>query len=518
MSSESTRVSGAEAPAAGRELWSQPNKFARPPGIEVQPGRVTIHGYQEFQLSERKIKPLPIDQPLQRKEELVGAFFNPEFLTGRTVLDIGANGGFFSLWACRNGASQVVSVDMDETYLGLIRQAQSAFGWKNIRPINVKVQDWNEPADLVLAFAMVHWLYSCTANFGSLDAVIQKLAGLSRDILLMEWVAPNDAAIQQFKHTEWNPQIDKAGYNLDAFESALRRHFRKVEILGSTSPTRTLYAAFHQSNEITLHPGLPMLAPADRVISSHWLTEHEDTKYYSRVYADASRERITKQATGGMALHEAKILERLQGAHFPRVISSEQCDGYSILVMERITGTDLAEARDEISSNPKRLAAFMRECLAILSQLRAASIRHRDIRAGNIMVRDGHPVLIDFGWAEAGDESYLSPGGLGGLERIKTGPPSDTYSMGKVFEQLIPRSSVLFATLLQKMVTPDLARSLPIPALEQTLRKLELPDAWDVPVFFPIPCHEELQTDLEPASGLLNRCRKLLRSPRNRSK
>jgi hypothetical protein len=505
MSSESASVSQAESPETGRALWSQPNKFARPPGIEVQPGRVTIHGYQEFQLSERRIKPLPIDQPLQRKEELVGAFFNPEYLTGRTVLDIGANGGFFSLWACRNGASQVVSLDMDETYLDLIRQAQKAFGWKNIRPINTRVQDWEEPADLVLAFAMVHWLYSCTANYGSLEAVVRKLAGLSRSILLMEWVAPDDAAIREFKHTEWNPQVDKAGYNLAAFEAALCRHFCKVEIIGATSPTRTLYAAFHQPNEITLHPALPLLAPADRVISSRWLTEHKDTKYYSRVYAGASGDRMIKQVTGDMALHEAKILERLQGAYFPRVISSEQCDGYSVLVMERITGADLAEARAGISATPKRLAAFLKECLAILDQLRAAAIRHRDIRAGNVMVRDGHPVLIDFGWAAAGDETYLSPGGLGGLERIKAGPPCDTYSMGKVFEQIIPRDSKLFAPLLQKMLAPDLARSLPITVLEQTLQNLALPDAWDVPLIFPIPCHEEMQQAPAPAAGFFKR-------------
>jgi predicted Ser/Thr protein kinase len=516
MSSETASVSRADAPESGRALWSQPNKFARPPGIEVQPGRVTIHGYQEFQLSGRRIKPLPIDQPLQRKEELVGAFFNPEYLAGRTVLDIGANGGFFSLWACRNGASQVVSLDMDEAYLDLIRQAQTAFGWKNIRPINVKVQDWEEPADLVLAFAMVHWLYSCTANYGSLEAVVRKLAGLSRSILLMEWVAPDDTAIQQFKHTEWNPKVDKAGYNLEAFEAALRRHFCKVEILGATSPTRTLYAAFHQPNEVTLHPVLPLLAPADRVISSRWLTEHKNTKYYSRVYAGAPQDRIVKQATADMALHEAKILERLHGASFPRVISSEQFDGYSVLVMERIAGVDLAEARAGISATPKRLVSFLRECLAILSQLRAAAVRHRDIRLGNIRVRDGHPVLIDFGWAEVGDETYLSPGGLGGLERIKTGPPCDIYSMGKVFEQIIPRGSKLFAPLLEKMLTPASARSLAITALEKILDDLASPEVWDVPLVFPIPRHEEIQPAPAPVAGFLSRCRKILRPSRKR--
>jgi len=197
----------------------------------VATGRVTIHGYQEFQLTEHTITPLPMDQPLRRKAELASPFVKPEFLSGRTVLDIGANGGFFSFWTHLNGAKEVVSLDMDEAYLNLIRRAQSALGWTKIRVVNAKVQDWKEPFDLVFAFAMVHWLYSCTANYGSLNGVVEKLAALSRSILLVEWIAPEDAAIQFFKHTEWNPQVNKAGYNLGAFESALHTHFHKVEIL-----------------------------------------------------------------------------------------------------------------------------------------------------------------------------------------------------------------------------------------------------------------------------------------------
>ena len=475
------------------ELCRKLNKLSRPPGIEVKGTKVTIHGYQEFKITPWNIEPLPTDEMLRRKQRLAEVFFNGEFLTGRTVLDIGANGGFFSLWACQSGASEVVSLDMDTAYLDVIGKAQSVFGWKNIRPINGKAQDWHQRADLVLAFAMVHWLYSYTANFGSLEAVVAKLASLSRSILLIEWVAPDDAAILSFKHTEWNPQVDKAGYNLEAFEAALSKHFCKVEILGASSATRTLYACYQQPEEVTLHAALPLLAPAERVISSRCLTEYHGTKYYSRVYGGATGDVVIKQATAGMAAHEAGMLERLQGVHFPRVISSEQCDGYSVLVMERIAGTGLAEGRADISSTPRRLAGFLRECLAILSQLRAATIRHRDIRAGNILVRDGHPVLIDFGWAETEDEPYLSPGHLGGLERIPSGPACDTYSMGRVFEQIIPQNSKLFAPLLQMMLTADKARGVGMRELEQVLNGLELPERWDVPLEFAIPRQLEVQ-------------------------
>jgi len=487
MPYEAVNAGRGDAAQSSPELWSQPNKFARPPGIQVSRNAITVHGYQEFTISAEKIKPLSIDEPLRRKRKLVQVFFEPEFLTGKTVLDIGANGGFFSLWACQNGASGVVSLDMDQAYLDLIRKAQDALGWKQIRPINEKVQNWDEPADLVLAFAMIHWLYSCTANYGTLDAVVGKLASLTRSVLLTEWIAPEDTAIRSFKHTEWNPQVDKGGYCLEAFEAAMRTHFRKVEVIGPVSPTRMLYVGYRHSHEVTIHPVLPLLAPSDRVISSRYLCEYEQRKYYSRVYGDVSTERILKQTSFDMALHEARILERLQGPHFPRMISAEQRDGYSVLVMERINGAGLAERRADVSATPKRLASFLAEALSFLTQLTAASIRHRDIRLENLMVRDGHPVLIDFGWAETVDEPYLNPGGLGGLERIPDGPTCDTYSMGRVFEQIIPENSKLFEPLLGVMLNPDSARQAPLTRLAEILTNLHLPEAWDVPLVFPIP-------------------------------
>jgi tRNA (mo5U34)-methyltransferase len=47
----------------------------------------------------------------------------PEDLTGRTVLDIGCNGGFYSIEMKRRGADRVVAVDTDERYLAQARFA-----------------------------------------------------------------------------------------------------------------------------------------------------------------------------------------------------------------------------------------------------------------------------------------------------------------------------------------------------------------------------------------------------------
>jgi hypothetical protein len=100
LHSDSTPSGNAQADNA---LWSQPNKFARPPGIEVNGASVTIHGYQEFEISPRNIRPRPMDQPLRRKKKLAQVFFEPDFLAGKTVLDIGANGGFSHFGPAKTG-------------------------------------------------------------------------------------------------------------------------------------------------------------------------------------------------------------------------------------------------------------------------------------------------------------------------------------------------------------------------------------------------------------------------------
>ena len=52
----------------------------------------------------------------------------PQDLHGRTVLDIGCNGGFFSLEMKRRGADRVVGLDLDEAYLAQARFAAELEG------------------------------------------------------------------------------------------------------------------------------------------------------------------------------------------------------------------------------------------------------------------------------------------------------------------------------------------------------------------------------------------------------
>ncbi len=52
----------------------------------------------------------------------------PADLTGKTVLDIGCNGGFYSMEMKRRGADRVVGIDFDDDYLAQARFAASVEG------------------------------------------------------------------------------------------------------------------------------------------------------------------------------------------------------------------------------------------------------------------------------------------------------------------------------------------------------------------------------------------------------
>jgi len=84
----------------------------------------------------------------------------PPDLTGRTVLDIGCNAGFYSIEMKSRGASRVVGIDSDEEYLAQARFASEISGCKvEFRRLSVyDVASLGERFDIVLFMGVLYHL------------------------------------------------------------------------------------------------------------------------------------------------------------------------------------------------------------------------------------------------------------------------------------------------------------------------------------------------------------------------
>ena len=106
----------------------------------------------------------------------------PLDMTGKTVLDIGCNAGFYSLEMKRRGAARVVGIDTDERYL---RQARFAAEMEDAEIDFVRMPVWDvaaleEKFDLVIFMGV---LYHLRHPLLALDLIHEHVA---KDLLLFQ--------------------------------------------------------------------------------------------------------------------------------------------------------------------------------------------------------------------------------------------------------------------------------------------------------------------------------------------
>jgi GT2 family glycosyltransferase len=211
--------------------------------------------------------------------------------------------------------------------------------------------------------------------------------------------------------------------------------------------------------DLSVLPKLPFIEPVETVISSRLLDVHEGRAYHSRVHlleaADGTRF-IRKQTSFDLAERERILLNRLAGRHFPRARAVAPGAGYTACDLELIDGYSLGEtARFADDHQPAQAKRFVRGCIDALGELATAGITHRDLKPDNILVRDGEPVLIDFGWAIADDLPNVTPAGLGDAGKPADGF-CDVYAMGVALTEI----GALYPELLpviEAMSRPDKA-------------------------------------------------------------
>jgi serine/threonine-protein kinase len=147
-------------------------------------------------------------------------------------------------------------------------------------------------------------------------------------------------------------------------------------------------------------------------------------------------------------IREAQAAAVLDHPNICTVYEVEEAEGVTYIAMAYVEGQSL---REKISKKPLEIDQAINIALQVAEGLEAAHKRgiiHRDIKSGNIMVRDdGQARIMDFGLAKATGESvltresktmgtvaYMSPGQARGED---TDHRTDIWSLGVVFYETL---------------------------------------------------------------------------------
>ncbi|HVK22902.1 MAG TPA: serine/threonine-protein kinase, partial [Actinokineospora sp.] len=170
-------------------------------------------------------------------------------------------------------------------------------------------------------------------------------------------------------------------------------------------------------------------------------------------------------------LRESRALARLQ---HPNVVSIYQIveddSPYPWIVMELVRGTSLDARLKAGALSPAEAARIGRGVLGALRAAHAAGVLHRDVKPGNVLLRqDGSAVLTDFGIAALHDSGQLTRTGevIGSPEYIaperllgdETKTASDYWSLAMLLFVAVEgyhplRRATTMATLAAVMTEP----------------------------------------------------------------
>ena len=145
-------------------------------------------------------------------------------------------------------------------------------------------------------------------------------------------------------------------------------------------------------------------------------------------------------------LDESRTLASFRHPNIVRVMRFFQANRTAYMVMEFVAGQALSDwVKSRRPLNDASVRSILTPVLEGLGVVHAAGYLHRDIKPGNIFMReDGSPVLLDFGSARhtGGQEltAIVTPG-YAPLEQYHTqgkqGPWSDLYALGGVLYWLV---------------------------------------------------------------------------------
>jgi eukaryotic-like serine/threonine-protein kinase len=140
---------------------------------------------------------------------------------------------------------------------------------------------------------------------------------------------------------------------------------------------------------------------------------------------------------------EGDRLAALAHPGLQRLLAARVDDDVPHLVLEYVEGPSLDDLLEDDAFTPEETVAVGMHLAAALHYLHGAGLAHLDVKPGNVVLRDGRPVLIDLGLvsglgspttAMRGTLDYLSP------EQCRGEPVSaamDLFAVGALLHELV---------------------------------------------------------------------------------
>lgn len=203
---------------------------------------IRIGGYQQFDIN-LKTKLVSNIRSYKDKFDWVNQTLNNLRLSGmQGFMDIGCNNGLSSFLAQEVGYDNVISLDHDSESIHVLNQVVDLQSTSVIHPREFSFGNpFNNKVDVVLCGALIHWVFTCTADFGKFDLILQYLLKTGLKILILEWVDPKDGAIKKFHHLNCGTE-PKETYSVSNFEKSVLKfgNIREKWPLPGR-PTRVMY-------------------------------------------------------------------------------------------------------------------------------------------------------------------------------------------------------------------------------------------------------------------------------------
>lgn len=223
-----------------RKVGSQ----AETPKINLHDDLVMISGYQTFNISKFDKNIQFISKPY--KFSFISNLFNKlnKEHDCNTICDIGCSAGLCSLIAYNNNFKEITSLDHDTEYIEILSKIKNLCDINNINEkvfsFGEKIEN-NKKFDVVFCGALIHWIFSLTADFRNFDKIINYLIEYTGKYLVIEWICKSDKAISSLNHISINSLSTDEVYSTENFEKAINKRCSIISKDKVDGNTRILY-------------------------------------------------------------------------------------------------------------------------------------------------------------------------------------------------------------------------------------------------------------------------------------